>query len=53
VPSPFHTRQPVTDPLDLSLSDEEILAQTESRHRNAPDFQPRASWREALAKRLR
>jgi catechol 2,3-dioxygenase-like lactoylglutathione lyase family enzyme len=53
VPSPFHTRQPVTDPLDLSLPDEEILAQTESRHRNAPDFQPRASWRAAFEKRLR
>lgn len=53
VPSPFHTRQPVADPLDLSLTDEEILAQTESRYRDAPDFQPRASWREAFEKRLR
>jgi catechol 2,3-dioxygenase-like lactoylglutathione lyase family enzyme len=53
VPSPFHTRQPVGDPLDLSLSDAEILAQTESRYRDAPDFQPRARWRAAFEQRLR
>lgn len=53
VPSPFHTRQPVGDPLDLSLSDDEILAQTEARYRDAPDFQPRARWREEFARRLR
>ncbi len=52
VPSPFHTRQPVADPLDLSLSDEEIVAQTEAKYRNSPDFQPRASWRAAFEKRL-
>lgn len=53
VPSPFHTRQPVTDPLDLSRSDAEILAETEARYRDAPDFQPRARWRAAFEERLR
>jgi catechol 2,3-dioxygenase-like lactoylglutathione lyase family enzyme len=53
VPSPFHTRQPVADPLDLSLSDAEILSQTEARYRGAPDFQPRARWRDAFERRLR
>ena len=52
VPSPFHTAQPVTDPLDLSLSDPEILARTEARFRAAPDFQPRESWRKAFEQRL-
>ena len=52
VPSPFHTAQPVTDPLDLSLSDPEILARTEARFRAAPDFQPRDSWRKAFEQRL-
>ncbi len=53
VPSPFHTRQPVADPFDLSLSDDEILAQTEARYRAAPDFQPRERWRAAFEQRLR
>ena len=40
------------EPLDLSLSDEEILAQTEATYKEAPDFQPMQSWKEALARRL-
>ena len=52
VDTPWHVRQPVADPLDLSLSDEEILAQTEAAYTGAPDFQPMQSWKEALARRL-
>jgi catechol 2,3-dioxygenase len=52
VPSPFHTRQPVTDGLDLSLSDEEILKRTEEHYRGSPDFQSREEWRAAFAARL-
>jgi len=52
VQSPWHTRQPVTDPLDLSLSDAEILARTEKRYAGEPDFQPVEQWRSAFAKRL-
>ena len=49
--SPFHVRQPETNPLDLSLSDAEILEQTEKAYANAPGFQPVASWREVFAAR--
>jgi len=52
VDTPWHVRQPVTDPLDLSLSDEEILAQTKAAYQDTPDFQPMETWKEALAKRL-
>jgi len=52
VDTPWHVRQPVTDALDLSLSDEEILAQTEAAYRDTPDFQPMESWKKALAERL-
>ncbi|MFQ5699690.1 MAG: VOC family protein [Myxococcota bacterium] len=52
LPTPFHTRQPVTDALDLSLSDDEILKRTEARYRGTPDFQPRAEWQAAFAARL-
>jgi catechol-2,3-dioxygenase len=50
--TPWHVRQPVVEGLDLSLSDEEILAQTEAGFREAPDFQPMESWKQALAERL-
>jgi len=52
VDTPWHVRQPVVDPLDLSLSDEEILAKTEADYKDTPDFQPMARWREGLARRL-
>ncbi len=52
VDTPWHVRQPVVDPLDLSLSDQEILAQTEATYGDTPDFQPMASWKQALARRL-
>jgi catechol 2,3-dioxygenase len=50
--SPFHVRQPVTDGLDLSQSDEEILASTERTYADAEDFGPAVSWREAFIARL-
>ena len=52
VASPWHVRQPVVDPLDLSLSDEQILARTEADYRNAPDFQSIGTWRDSFAQRL-
>lgn len=52
VDTPWHVRQPVTDALDLSLPDEEILARTEAAYAGTPDFQPMKSWTEALAQRL-
>lgn len=52
VDAPWHVRQPVTEALDLSLSDEEILAQTEAAYTNEPDFQSRQDWKESFAQRL-
>jgi len=52
VQSPWHTRQPVTDALDLSLSDEEILERTKAVYSGEPDFQPVEKWRKHFAKRL-
>jgi len=52
VDTPWHVRQPVVDPLDLSKADEEILAQTEATYRDTPDFQPMETWRQSLAERL-
>ncbi len=52
VDTPWHVRQPVVEPLDLSLSDDEILSQTESTYKDTPDFQPMESWKQALTERL-
>ena len=52
VDSPWHVRQPVVDLLDLSLPDEEILARTEARYRDGPDFQPMNAWEDAFARRI-
>jgi catechol 2,3-dioxygenase len=53
VQSPWHTRQPVTDPLDLSLSDEEIHERTTAIYSGEPDFQPIEEWRTAFASRIK
>ncbi|MAE97017.1 MAG: glyoxalase [Deltaproteobacteria bacterium] len=52
VDTPWHVRQPVVDALDLSQTDEEILAQTETTYGGTPDFQPMEEWKRALAQRL-
>jgi len=52
VTSPWYTHQPVTDPLDLSLSDDAIHERTKEVYASDPDFQPIEQWQEAFAKRL-
>ena len=47
-----HPGQPVTDVLDLALSDSEIHALTENRYAGEPDYQPIEDWRSAFTKRL-
>ena len=42
---PFYISQPHGDPLDLSLPDAEILAQTEAICRSDPSFMPIEDWR--------
>jgi catechol 2,3-dioxygenase len=43
---PFYIAQPHGDPLDLSLPDAEILAQTEAICRSDPTFLPIEVWRQ-------
>jgi len=52
VDTPWHVRQPVVDPLDLSLSDDEILAQTEESYKSTPDFKSMGAWTDEWAQRL-
>jgi catechol 2,3-dioxygenase-like lactoylglutathione lyase family enzyme len=48
--TPWYVRQPVVEPLDLSLPDDEILRATEAACRNAADFRPMAEWKAEAAK---
>ena len=52
VDSPWYTPQPCGEPLDLSLSDEEIYRQTEALCRARPGFEDAAPWRARLAQRI-
>lgn len=48
---PWYVGQPFAQPLDLSLSEEEIRRTTIEQNRNNPRFQPMADWRaSAIAK---
>lgn len=46
VDTPFYVSQPRGDPLDLSKSDSEILAETEIDCRSDPSFMPIQSWQD-------
>lgn len=42
--SPFHIPQPYGEPLDLELSDDEIMRRTEEEVRKREGFMPREEW---------
>lgn len=44
--TPFYVSQPHGDPLDLSKTDAELLAETEANCRLDPSFSPVAQWRQ-------
>ena len=50
--TPWHVAQPLRFEVDYSLSDEELIAATEERIRDLPDFAPKEEWRAAHTKRL-
>jgi catechol 2,3-dioxygenase len=50
--SPYHVRQPITEGLDLSLSDEEIVAETHRRYADTPDFDTALRWSATFAERI-
>lgn len=52
VDTPWHVAQPLRFPIDLSMSDEELIAWTERKIASLRDFQPAEGWFDALARRL-
>lgn len=50
--TPWYVVQPHGDPLDLSLPDEQIWAETERRVRADPTFKPLAQWQDEFNARL-
>ncbi|EHJ59904.1 hypothetical protein NSU_3154 [Novosphingobium pentaromativorans US6-1] len=48
----WHVAQPFGDPLDLSWSDEEIVARTEQRLKECEGVEPQAQWAAKMAARL-
>jgi len=42
--TPFHVSQPYGSPLDLSKTDEALIAETHEMVRNDPSFMPMAQW---------
>lgn len=43
--APYYVEQPVMEPLDLSLSDDAILADVVARHGKHPSFRTMAQWK--------
>jgi catechol-2,3-dioxygenase len=50
--SPWFCHQPTMQPLDLSQSNDEILAATEAVARNGRGFKPVAQWRAEIAREM-
>ena len=50
--TPWHCEQPVREPVDLTRSDEDILAETERLARSRPGFATREAWMADLAGRM-
>jgi catechol 2,3-dioxygenase len=48
----WYVKQPCADPIDFSLSEEEIYRQTETLNRTHAGFQPFQQWREEFSQRL-
>jgi catechol-2,3-dioxygenase len=52
VETPWHIHQPMKQPLDLTLSDEEIVRATEAFCRTQPGFEPHPHWYRRLNDRM-
>ena len=50
--TPWHCTQPLREPVDLSRSDEDLLAETERLARSRPGFTTREAWTADLARRM-
>ena len=52
VDAPFYVHQPIIEPLDLSLSDEEIIRKTEEMFSGDPSFKSLDDWKSEFARKL-
>ena len=52
VDTPWYITQPTREPLDLSLSDADLLAAVEAFARTQPGFRPRAEWSAEMRRRI-
>lgn len=50
--TPWYCEQPLREPIDLDLSDEEVMQRAESIARSQPNFQTRESWQNAMRVRM-
>jgi catechol-2,3-dioxygenase len=49
---PWYVDQPMRVPVDLRGSEESIMAAAEAHARTLPGFEPRAEWRERMARKM-
>jgi len=52
IDTPWHVTQPFREPMDLSLSDEEVWQWAEVHASKLPGFQPISDWQQQFQKRL-
>ena len=49
---PWYVDQPLRVPVDLSRTDDAIMATAEAHARSLPGFRPRSEWRAEMARRM-
>ena len=52
VDTPWYVPQPLREPLDLSLTDEQVSATTEAACKRDPGFKPMSEWRDHMTARI-
>lgn len=52
IDTPWYVNQPMRVPVDLSLTDQQIMANAEAHARALPGFRPRSEWRAEMARMM-
>lgn len=52
IDTPWYCTQPLREPVDLGLSDEDIMAKAEAIARRYPNFMGREQWQSGVARRM-
>jgi catechol 2,3-dioxygenase len=52
IDTPWYVQQPLREPIDLSLPDQEVWRWAEAHARKLPGFQPVAEWRQKFEERV-